>query len=544
MERKTLQIVILFGSIVILGLIGYWARRKVKHHEDMSVAGRTCTSGDIFWSTYAFWGGNTIMSIIELGSDMGVAGIWFGIARLLMFLIILLVCMAPFRNKFMVTISEFIGTAFKSRFLGCLAGTNIGLNFVFLLVSAIVGAQAFFVNLLGWSTLSAVLFTVFSFLIYVILAGMYGIVYTSRIIAIGQMTAVLIAAGWGLYAAGWHNIMQLPPSYFEFAPKAQYATILVWVYAFVNNAFLAQAAIQIIMSCKSVKAGQRGIWYILAAFIPTILLSIFIGMAAKTLFPTIKGIQAAPAIASAIQSPIISTIVVLGLYFSALGWGTPLVLTGGTCLANDVYGYFKKNPTSRELINVTRVGLVIITLLAIVFAWAIPFGVAFWVIVGFVARNCALFPLILAALFWNLLSARWAVIASSLGLVVGLLWYVIKYPLFLWGAPPMFIGMIVSITVLWFGTFWDFRHDLSITVQGVRGKFWISLIFISVILMVLTLLNLHTLHGMKLFVPLITIEYNVLFLATIFVVRKRKEENEIGTVSSSDTEVNRGACFR
>jgi SSS family solute:Na+ symporter len=523
MERSALQVVILFSAITLLGIIGIWARNKVKDHEDMSVAGRTSTASSIFWSTFAFWGGNTIISIIELACNLGVVAIWFGIARWIMFLVILMVCTGPFRSVAMVTLSEFIGRNFKSETLKIITGANIGFNFVFLLVSAIVGAQAFFVTLLGWSTTQAVIFTVISFLIYTTLAGMYGVTYTSKIIAIGQMAALVIAAAWAVHAVGFDNLLKLDKSYYNFLPQKNYSTILMWVYSFLNNAFLAQAAIQIIMSCKTVEEGKRGIKYILAAFIPTIVLSVILGMAAKALYPTIKGIQAAPMVASNIPSPIISTLVVLGLYFTALGWGAPLVLSGGTCFANDVYHAFKKKATSRELVFVMRLGIIFIALVSILFAVALPFGVEYWVIVGFVARNTALFPLILAAMFWKLLSKRWAIVASIAGMIVGFGWYLIKYPKFLFDAHPMFVGMIASMTVLILGTLWEYRGNIALNTSGRVGKWGASLTSISIAVILITIGYAPSLHKIGVFVPFLCIAYNVTFLGVLFLTKPKNE---------------------
>lgn len=523
MERSVLQVIILISTITFLGMIGIWARRKVKNDEDMAVAGRTCTASSIFWSTFAFWGGNTIISIIELACNLGVVAIWFGIARLLMFTIILLVCTGPFRSVAMVTLSEFIGSKFKSDTLKLLTGANIGFNFVFLLVSAIVGAQAFFVTLLGWSTTSAVVFTVLSFLIYTTLAGMYGINYTSKIIAIGQMAALVIAAVWVVNTAGIDNIMNLNKSYFEVLPAKNYNTVLMWIYSFVNNAFLAQAAIQIIMACKTVEEGKSGIKYILAAFVPTIILSVIVGIGAKALYPTIKGIQAAPMVASNIPSLALSTVVVLGLYFTALGWGAPLVLSGGTCLANDVYKFFRKKATSTELVRVMRFGIVLITLIAILFAVALPFGVEYWIIVGFVARNTALFPLILAALFWKLLSKSWAIVASMSGMVVGFAWYLVAYPKFLFNAHPMFVGMMVSMTILIAGSLWEFRYNIALSVNDRMGRWGAYLTSLSILAIIATLFKATTLHKMGIFVPFICIEYTLTFLGILFITTVKKE---------------------
>ena len=461
MSNQAIQIAFLVTGIAVLTYLGMRAQRRVRLHEDMSVGGRTFTASSIFFTLYTFWGGNTIAGIVELAHRDGIASAWFGIARMTMFVIIFLVTGGAFRKLAMITLSSFIGRRFGSPFLKLVLGIIIALNFTIFTVSSVVGAAAFFTAILGWSLWVSVLFTVGSFLIYTTLGGMHAISWNAKVLFVGQLLALFVAAAIGIKMAGWENILHLEPRYFEILPAKYTGTVLMWFFTFIINAFVAQAALQIVMSSKTAEEGRKGILYVALGFIPIIVLAPLTGIAAKVLFPGIRSVQAMPMIASSMPSAILSAVVVLGFYFTTLGWAASCILSGGTVFANDIYRYFVPNATSAELIRASRVSIFILSLLTIGFALLIPSGVEFWSIVGFVLRNTALFPLILIGLFWNAISRRVAIVATLAGATTGVVWYLIRFPAFLLDAHPMFVGTVVSMIVLLVGTWVDFRGRLQ-----------------------------------------------------------------------------------
>ncbi|GBF33662.1 sodium-solute symporter, putative [Desulfocucumis palustris] len=523
MSNQMIQITFLVISIIVLAYIGVLAQKRVKAHEDMSVGGRSFTAWSIFFSLFAFWGGNTIASIVELSHSNGIAGAWFGIARMTMFVLILFITGGAFRKLAMITLSDFISQRFDSPFLRLLSGIIIALNFTIFTVSSVVGASAFFMAILGWSVWASVIFTVASFLVYTTLGGMHALSYNGKILTVGQLLALLVAAVMGIKMAGWANIMQLEPRYFSIMPSFSYLnTTIMWFFTFITNAFVAQAALQIVMSCKTVNEGKKGVIYVALGFVPIIVLAPLVGMAAKVMFPTIKSVQAMPMLASSMPSVVLSTIVVIGLYFTTLGWASSCILSGGTVAANDIYRYFVPNASSEQLIKVSRISIVILAFLTIGFAVLIPSGVEFWTIVGFVLRNTALFPLILIGLFWGLISKKAAITSALAGSITGIAWYLIEFPAFLFGAHPMFVGMIVAIIVVTFGTLWEYRRQIRFASSSTGIIFGLAGCAGAIVSIVLV----PALINMKLMAAFICFSLSFLFLAVIFLV-KRVEQKEI-----------------
>lgn len=516
MSTHSLQITFLVIGILVLAYMGILAQRRVKKHEDMSVGGRTFTAWSIFFSLFAFWGGNTIAGIVELAHKDGVVSSWFGITRMFMFFIILFITGSAFRKLAMITLSDYIAQRFESPFLRLLSGVIIAINFTIFTVSSVVGASAFFTAILGWSVWTSVLFTVVSFLAYTTLGGMHALSYNGKILTIGQLLTLLIAAVVGIYQAGWNNIVQLEPKYFDFLPTTHIGTIMVWLFTFITNAFVAQAALQIVMSCKNINEGRRGIIYVAVGFIPVIILAPIAGMAAKVMFPAIKSVQAMPMLASNMPSAILSSLVVLGLYFTTLGWASSCILSGGTVAANDIYRFFVPDATSEQLIKASRVSIVLLSLLTVGFAVLIPSGIEFWTIVGFVIRNAGLFPLILIGLFWNAISKRSAIAAALAGSITGIAWYLIKSPPFLFNAHPMFIGMLVSMVIVSIGTLIEQRGHLRLK-SSPAGIAFSSLGFIGV---GLTAGLAPTLIEMKILFACVSFAICFLFLALLLLVRR------------------------
>jgi len=516
MSDQTIQITFLAAGILVLAWMGVLAQRRVKAHEDMSVGGRSFYSWSIFFSLFAFWGGNTIAGIVELAHKDGIASAWFGIARMTMFLLILFITGGAFRRLAMITLSDFIARRFGSPFLRLLAGIIIAMNFTIFTVSSVVGAAAFFTAILGWSVWTSVLFTVVSFLTYTTLGGMHAISYNGKILVVGQLLALLAAACLGVKMAGWENILKLEPRYFQVLPPTYPSTVLMWFFTFVVNAFVAQAALQIVMSCKTVQEGRRGILYVTLGFIPIVILSPLAGMAAKVLYPEIPSVQAMPMLASNMPSSVLSAVVVLGLYFTTLGWASSCILSGGTVAAHDIYRYFVPNATSAQLIRASRISIFLLSLLTVGFAILLPSGVEFWTIVGFVLRNTALFPLVLVGLFWNMISRRAAIGAALAGGVTGVVWYLIRFPAYLWDAHPMFVGMVVSMVVLLGGTLVEYRGRIGVrpspkgSVFGLLGMAGVGL----------TLVYGAKLLKMKCLFAAVGFDVSFLFAAVIFYIRQ------------------------
>ena len=516
MSNQVIQISCLVAALLVLAYMGVLAKKRVVGHEDMSVGGRSFNAWSIFVSLFAFWGGNTIASIVELAHKDGIVSAWFGISRMTMFVIILLITGGAFRNLAMITLSDFIAKRFNSEFLRLISGVIIALNFTIFTVSSVVGAAAFFTALLGFQVWQAVLFTVVSFLSYTYLGGMHALSFNGRILTVGQILALVVAAIFGVQLAGWDNIMQLDPRYFTILPVKYSGTIMMWFFTFIVNAFVAQAALQIVMSCSTVREGRKGILITAIGFLPIIFLAPLAGLAAKVLFPAIKSVQAMPMLASNMPSLFLSTIVVIGLFFTTLGWASSCILSGGTVAANDIYRYFVPNATSTQLIRATRFSVVFLSLLTVGFAIIIPSGIEFWTIVGFVLRNCGLFPLIVIGLFWNALSKKSAIVSAIAGSLTGTVWYMIKFPAFLFDAHPMFVGMVVSMVIVILGTLYEYRGSMALRFS--RAGIFFLVIGIGLGLFILS--NIQMLINSRLLFACFSYSVSCLFVAAVFMFQR------------------------
>ena len=516
MTEKILQMVFLFGSILVLAWLGILAKRRVKTADDLLVGGRSFTRWDIFWSLFAFWGGNTISSIIELSFKDGVVGAWFGIARITMLLMIVFITGGAFRKLAMITLSSFVSRCFNAPVLKVIVGIIIAFNSVIFTVSSVVGAAAFFTSIMGWSIAISILITVCSFLAYTALGGMHALAANGKVLTIGQLLALVILVGVGVWQAGWGNITALEPRYFDFLPENHVGTIMMWLFTFMLNAFVAQGALQIMMSCKELREGQKGVFYVMSGFVPVIILSVIAGLAARVLFPDINPIAAMPTLASNMPFAILSALVVMGMYFTTLGWASTSILYGGTVMANDVYRYFVPNASSDRLIQVSRISIVVMAFMTVGFAILLPSGIAFWSVVGFVVRNAGLFPLIMVGLFWNAMSRNASIIAVVGGSIIGMLWYLISFPQFLFGAHPMFVAMLTYMLLISVGTLLEYRGRWMWRSSG------LGLVFLAVGLMLTYIaVGADMVTSRNLTFPFISYAACFYFAALLFLLRRR-----------------------
>lgn len=539
MSHQVIQFFFLVMSLLILTYRGVIAKRRVQAHEDMSVGGRTFNAWHIVVSLVAFWGGNTVAGIIELAHKDGIVSAWFGIARMTMFMIIFLISTGAFRKLAMITLSDFIAKRFQSEFLRLISGIIIALNLTICTVSSVVGAAAFFTAILGFPVWLAVVITVGSFLIYTYLGGMYALSFNGIILSLGQLLSLLVVVIFGLYIAGWDRVVQLEPKYFNFLPSNYIGTILMWFFTFGINAFVAQAVLQIVMSCSSVQEGRKGVLITTVAFLPIIILAPLAGLVAKVLFPTANSIQAMPLLASTMPSLFLSTIVVIGLFYTTLGWASSNILSGATVAANDIYRFFVPNASSDQLIKVTRVSVVILSLLTIGFAIIIPSGIEFWTIVAFVLRNCGLFPLIIIGLFWNAISKKAAIAAAITGSFTGSVWYLIKFPAFLFDAHPIFVGMMVSIIILVLGTMYEYRNSVVLVFTRTGTVF----LMIGIGIGVFTSIYAQMLINLKVLFACIGYAFGFLFVAFIFMFQRVNEKGMLLAITAEQPSILGNTCI-
>ena len=459
------------GYTLVLIIAGQLAKRKINKKDSYFVAGRNFNKWIVAFCITGLFSGSTYISILELSYLSGISAIWYGVAEMVQIFIIAILIIRSFRKKMMVTVTGLIGDKYGRASLGISSLITAFAFPMWSVATAIAFASAIHV-FTGISLTLSVAITAILLFFYLQAGGMWSIAFTQTInmILFAAMFIIGIIAFFinpgvdGLLAYATEK-----PLMFDFG-SVGLQVIVAWFGTFLVNVILAQAAFQMALSSKSPEEGRKGM--MLAGFmaVPFIVCGVLFGIAAAIVVPDARaGLIAIPQyLMEVLPAPLVG-VFFLGVWACALGWGAPCQFSGATSLGRDFGRAVRPNATEEQLVKYTKVSLLILTVLMIVFGMLRTEQSAWWNVLAWTIRNSATFAPVLAALFWPVVTKR-AVIASLLtGFSSGLLWYYLgdwQPSTFYLNIHPVWVGSSINVLTIVFVTLLDKKAEWFIQ----RGK--------------------------------------------------------------------------
>jgi SSS family solute:Na+ symporter len=447
---------------------GRVARARASADGDYFVGGRSFRPITVAFCITGLFSGSSFIAILELSYKTGVSAIWYGVAESVQIVLIAAVLVVPFRERMVVTVSGMIGDRFGRLALG-IGGAITAFAFPMWSVATAIAFASALHAFTGVSIYAAIIFTALLLLFYLWSGGMWSVAFTqtANCVVFGVMltlgaVAFLIKPGFG----GLQQLSTARPELFDWGGVGL-PLVVAWFGTFVVNVILAQAALQMALSCKSPEEGRRGMLYAVGFGAPFIVLGGLFGLAAARVVPDQPlGLIAVPLyIADVLPAPL-AGLFFLGIWACALGWGGPCQFSGATSLGRDVGRALRPAATQQDLVRYTRWSLVLLTALMIVFGFLRTEESAWWNVLAWTLRNGATLAPVLAALFWPLATRRSVHAALVAGFLSGLVWYHLggwQPAAFELGIHPVWVGMTVNVTVL-----------LVVTLVGTAGQWTIG----------------------------------------------------------------------
>ena len=516
---------------VALIFIGAVSRKKAAKGYGYFVGGRTFNKWLVCFCITGLFSGSTFISVVELSYLTGVSAIWYGIAETIQILIIAFVIIGPFRKKLVITVSGMIGERYGRKALG-ISGAITAFAFpMWSVATAIAFASAVHV-FTGISLSLSVAFTALLLFVYLQAGGMWSIAFTQTMNMV--VFALMFIIGTIAFfinpgIAGLKELALASPAMFDFG-SVGVQVIVVWFGTFFVNVILAQAAFQMALSCRTPEEGQKGLKLAAVFGIPFILLGILFGLSAAAVVPgSTLGLVALPQyLMQVLPAPFVG-LFFLGIWACALGWGAPCQFSGATSLGKDVGSALYPSASPLQLIKYTKISLLILTGLMIIFGSLRTEQAAWWNILAWTMRNSATFAPVVAALFWRL-ATKEAVVGSMIaGFLSGIVWYHLGGWLpnqFYLNIHPVWVGMsanivtIMVITLIQTAKVLKFNFSISTARKG-----YVALASGALVLLVVALfftpIYANGLIGIFIFSSLI-----LLFIATIIFIPDVKESEQ------------------
>ncbi|HEY3426379.1 MAG TPA: sodium:solute symporter family protein, partial [Negativicutes bacterium] len=170
-------------------------------------------------------------------------------------------------------------------------------------------------------------------------------------------------------------------------------------------------------AADSPKAGRRAL---LSCFVIWICFDIVLtltGLIVKAKFPEMAPAEGYVKLILGSLPDGVRALFIIGLAGSTVSALDGYYLSGGATLANDIYGRLKGNLSQKELVRLTRIGIVVVAILALLVAFQFPTAQDAFIFIGSLWMAAGFVPIV-GALVWK---GKKTALGGYLGLIVGAL---------------------------------------------------------------------------------------------------------------------------
>ncbi|MGE7997558.1 sodium:solute symporter [Lysinibacillus sp. NPDC093190] len=441
----TFVLLLYFGVLMIIGIIGV---KKAKSEKDFVLAGsRLGYYSHVGCLAAVIIGGAATMGSTTLGYNFGVSGLWFvsmmgfGIAALGLFVV----------NKIggyeVFTISQLLGKRFGEG-TQLISAIVTAIYTLMVVVTQVIGMGNVIHVLLGWSLIPSMIIGGGIVLFYTILGGMWSITLTDiiqfivmtigvffimfpfSVSSVGGLTALFSSVPethLSLTNIGWGRIFQYFLLYFFGLMVSQD----IWQRVFT-------ARNQKVAKSSAISAGLYSVFY-------GLVLSI-VGMCALVLLPNLGDSQSAfTSLALEILPPGFLGLVLASVCSALMSNASGAIFASATLVTNDIIKvYVKKDMTDKDIINTSRIVILGLGVLAIIFSvWIQNILVA--LDMAYAILSGAIFVPLIIGLYWKRVTSKaafYSIIASSLVIFISFIIFGITSTL------PIIYGLITGLVVI------------------------------------------------------------------------------------------------
>lgn len=285
---------IIYGYLVMMIFLGFYASFKQKDVEDYYVAGRRLGTFSIACLWLATWvGGASIVGTSTRAYELGVTAIWYVLSLAIGCLLFGLFFAARIKKlgdsqKF-ITYPDLIEHKFdsRSRIVTTVITSLANIGFI---ASQLIAATAILQILLGWDYEQTLLLASLIVVVYTATGGFLAITYTDwvqfllllvGVVFIGLPIAISEAGSWG------HLQAALPAAHFKLGSWG-WANIIALAASIVLSFFVSMDSYTRCYAAKSPAAAKNGALIAVLFFVPIAVAATWLGLASASLFPGVE----------------------------------------------------------------------------------------------------------------------------------------------------------------------------------------------------------------------------------------------------------------
>ncbi len=447
---------IVIGYLGIMLFIGYYSSKKITKSDDFMVAGRRL--GPLMMAgTLAATeiGGGSSLGVVEKAfGDWGMSAIWYVLTMTVTFFVLSI--FAPnIRNAMVKTVPEY----FRRRYgkpSGLLTAIIMLLPLIGLTAIQFIASSVILSVMTGWSYVASLIVVVIVVTFYSVLGGLWSVTLTDVVQMFLIVFGLIIAVPYALQAGGgWDKIMSaVPVEKMSLTKGIGWKSIISLTIMYIASFAVGQEAVQRYYAAKDGKAARRGsiyagLIYLLFAFVPAILGIIAYSMTQTGIIE--KGVIIArgtryvlPILAVKVMPSWLVGIVFAALISATMSSADSDLLAAGSIFSNDIYAkYIRKDADDKEILNVTRIGMILIALMAMGVAYNQKSDIITILMFSFTLRaGGSFFPYIMGH-YWKKGSQTGAIASIISGSAVVLL---VKYKIVsFFSLDPILPGLLISL---------------------------------------------------------------------------------------------------
>jgi len=399
-----LELIIIAAYFLGVITIGVVSRRRARGVDDFFVVGRKGSSLLITGSLLAtIVGGSATVGMAGLGFTQGITGAWWLLVGSIGLVILGLFFAEKVRRFGLYTLPQLVGKQYDGR-IAFAASLLIVVAWIGIIAGQIVASGKILSVLgIGSPLLWMVLFTIV-FVTYTILGGQYAVIRTDtlQIVIIfagifGSLALVLSHLG------GWGGLKgSLSPEQFAFPLSSQFGGMeLVKLLLLVGLTYVVGPDMYSRLFCaKDIKTARVSVFWAALLIIPLAFSITFIGMGASALFPQIPAEQAFPVVIKEVLPPFLGGIVLAALLCAVMSSADTCLLSASTILTVDIVGRFKPSLSQREILLLSRLGMVVLGLSSLILALILK-GVISALLFAYTIYTCGLILPVIAGFYKN-----------------------------------------------------------------------------------------------------------------------------------------------
>lgn len=459
MEISIIDYLVIAGYFAILFVIGIFVKRKIHGLNDYFLAGRKLTLPIFVATLVSTWYGG-LLGVGELSFNYGLVN-WLtqGFFWYLVYLFFAFFLANRIRKSNLYTLPDQLERFYdkKSRLIGAF------FNFIMVTPAPYILSLGLIFNILfGWEIWISVLIVTIIMIFYTIRGGFVGVIYTDLIQFILMMVGVAMIIPLAVFNYGGFDFLttNLPDTHLTITGGWTTQMILVWGFL----AFWTLADPGFYQRCyaaKDDKLPKKGVLIAIGFWLLFDICTTFTGMyAAAASNAGILSVESATtsylAIAGDLLPPVLLGVFLTGLIATVMSTVDSFTFLGAMNISHDLYkNIFKRDATDKQVMKVTKIGIVITASFAMILALFFNSIVTMWYTIGTIGISALIVPILIGFFYKGKKSSVASVLSMFAGSGMALFWFVHGYmnldswgwPQYIAGVEPMYPGLLASLIV-------------------------------------------------------------------------------------------------